>query len=77
MSVTTHEATLDGMRIAYSSETYFAVQVGRGKKGAYMLKYSIKGSLARACMYFNSINIGNGYKKRLLMNGKCLAKQTS
>jgi hypothetical protein len=58
---------LDGKKIAYSSETAFLVQVGKGDKGSYHTKYSFKGNLARAVMYFNMINIGNGYKKRLLM----------
>ncbi len=61
------EHTLDGKRIAYSSETEFLVQVGRGTKGSYKTKYRIVGDLARAVMYYNGINIGNGYKKRLLM----------
>lgn len=59
-------ATLDGKRIAYSDNTEFLVQVGRGK-GKYQTKYSFKGELARAVMYYRGINIGNGYKKRLVM----------
>ena len=59
-------ATLDGKRIAYGETTEFLVQVGRGK-GAYATRYSFKGELARAVMYYNAINIGRGYKKRLIM----------
>jgi hypothetical protein len=58
---------LNGKQIAYSSETEFLVQVGKGSKGAYRTKYSFRGNLAQAVMYYNCINIGNGYKKRLLM----------
>ena len=58
-------ATLDGKRIAYTDHTEFLVEIGRGEKGAYRTRYSIKGNLAQAVMYFNCLNIGNGYKKRL------------
>lgn len=76
----TKTATLNGKRIAYSDRTVFAVQVGRGPKGAYANRYSIQGDLARAVSYFNAINIGNGYKKRLVMvgaNKPVLARQFS
>ena len=59
-------ATLDGKRIAYTDTTEFLVQIGRGK-GAYATRYSFKGELGRAVMYYNAINIGRGYKKRLIM----------
>jgi hypothetical protein len=58
---------LNGKRIAYSTETDFLVQVGKGSKGAYQTRYSFKGNLYQAVMYYNGINIGNGYKKRLYM----------
>ena len=57
--------TLDGKRICYTEHTTFEVQVGRYAKGAYTTRYSIRGNLAQAVAYFNAINIGNGYKKRL------------
>jgi len=43
----------------------FEVQIGKGKKGAYELKYKtqIEG---QAILLYNGINIGNGYKKRLV-----------
>jgi hypothetical protein len=59
-------ATLDGKRIAYTDDTEFLVQVGRGKSG-YATRYSFRGNLARAVMHYNAINIGRGYKKRLVM----------
>lgn len=58
---------LNGKRIAYCSETVFLVQVGKGYKGAYKNKYTVKGSLPQAVMLYNGINLGNGYKKRLVM----------
>lgn len=57
---------LNGVKIAYSEETEFIVQVGYGK-GTYKTKYRFVGDLVRAVLHFNSINVGRGYKKRLLM----------
>jgi hypothetical protein len=62
-------AILDGKTIAFSSETTFLVQVGRYAKGAYRTRYSFTGNLAQACHYYRCINIGRGYKKRLVMVG--------
>lgn len=61
-------ATLDGKRIIYSDTTDFLVQVGH-KNRAYATRYTFKGNLHQAVAYFNAINIGRGYKKRLLMPG--------
>lgn len=68
MSMQLKTATLDGRRIAYANTTVFEVQVGRGRS-AYHTRYSIIGNLAQACLYYRGINIGNGYKKRLLAPG--------
>lgn len=57
-------ATLDGKHIAYTDQTVFKVQVGR-YKSAYKTRYSFVGNLGQAVFYFNAINIGRGYKKRL------------
>lgn len=73
-------ATLDGKPIAYTDRTVFAVQVGHGPKGSYFNRYSIVGDLARAVFWYNGINVGNGYKKRLVMvgaNKPVLARQFS
>jgi hypothetical protein len=56
---------LNGKKIAYTTETLFEVQVGKDNS-AYKTRYSFIGDLAKAVYYFNAINIGNGYKKRLL-----------
>lgn len=75
------ETVLDGKRISYSDDTVFRIQVGKGRKGSYgQTKYNIKGNLAQAVALYNGINIGNGYKKRLLMipsNKPVLARATS
>jgi hypothetical protein len=56
------------------------VQVGRYTKGCYQTRYSMENA-SQAIFYYHSINIGNGYKKRLVKDegGKKLvvAKQTS
>ena len=57
-------ATLNGKTVAYTDETVFLVEVGR-YSGSYKPRYSFTGNLAQAVMYFNAINIGRGYKKRL------------
>jgi len=57
---------LDGKKIAYAEDTEFLVQVGKGK-GSYKTKYRVCGNLPQAVMWYRGINIGNGYKKRLLM----------
>jgi hypothetical protein len=61
-------ATLDGNKIIYTEDTEFLVQVGR-KSSAYQTRYSFRGNLHQAVLYFRGINIGYGYKKRLLMPG--------
>lgn len=63
------QTVLDGKVITYSRTTEFLVQVGKNAKGAYRNRYRAIGSLAQAVMLYNAINIGNGYKKRLVMVG--------
>jgi hypothetical protein len=57
---------LDGKRVAYTPNTEFLVQIGKNKKDAYVNRYTIKGNLTQAVLLYNGINIGNGYKKRLI-----------
>ena len=71
---------LNGKNIAYTNQTEFLVQIGKDK-GSYKTKYRFVGNLHQAVKYYNAINIGNGYKKRLLMPScskkPVLAKQFS
>lgn len=72
-------ATLDGKRIAYTDETVFIVQIGKGRS-AYKTKTRHEGKLSEAVFNYRCINIGNGFKKRLLMlgaNKPILARQLS
>lgn len=78
-SISLKTATIDGKMISYHTGTEFLVQIGKGKS-AYETRYKIVGSIGQAIMYYNSINIGNGYKKRLLVpsfNKPLLARQFS
>lgn len=58
-------AILDGKDFHYSERTEFRVQVGRGR-GTYSTRYKFTGDLRQAVFYYRCLNIGNGYKKRLL-----------
>jgi len=66
MSIKLLTATLDGKPVAYSTDTEFLVQVGKGR-GAYSTRYRFTGNLGQAVLWYRSINIGNGYKKRLFV----------
>lgn len=59
--------TLDDRHIGYSEHTEFYVQLGFGKGGRWMNKYTFRGNLGQAVLYYNALNIGRGYKKRLFM----------
>jgi hypothetical protein len=63
---------LDGLKVSYKLNSIFEVQTGKDK-GRYQTKHKFTGSLVAATLWFNSTNVGNGYKKRLLMDGKTLA----
>ena len=58
---------LDGREVEYTHLTEFNVQVGKGRKGSYRTRYTLMGNLAHAAFYYNGVNVGNGYKKRLTM----------
>lgn len=62
------EGILNGKRIGYTNYTLFLIQDGKGIKGKYKTRYSIIGDLGQAVMFYNAINIGNGYKKRLVLD---------
>jgi hypothetical protein len=63
------EGTLDGKKIAWNDDpengNTFRVEVGKGR-GKYKTRYTFRGNLAEACKYYRCINIGLGYKKRLV-----------
>lgn len=58
----------------------YKVEVGKGSKGAYKTRYTFElthSQMGRAILHYNSINIGNGYKKRLTCDGVVLDRQFS
>jgi hypothetical protein len=57
---------IDGNNIAYTNQTEFLIQVGKGK-GSYKTISKFIGKFISAVMYYRAINVGNGHKKRLLM----------
>ena len=59
-----------------SESIKYEVQVGKGR-GAYATRYTFIGDIRKACFYYQSINVGRGYKKRLLSDGKTIARQFS
>ena len=77
----TYQAIINGKRFAFTEDTSFKVQLGRGAKGAYKTYYTFKGpALSTAIRYYQCMNIGNGYKKRLIIDGDrhtLLARETS
>lgn len=72
---------LDGRRLAFASNSEFHVQIGKGSKGSYRTLLKFQGDeFTRGFMYYRGINVGNGYKKRLVswnMNKPIICKQTS
>jgi len=63
-TTTTYE--LDGKLISVHPDSVFRVQVGKGLKGPYRTLFALWGNLPRAVALYRAINIGRGYKKRLV-----------
>jgi hypothetical protein len=55
---------IDGKDYTYSESDVWKVEVGKGSKGAYHSRYTLDNP-RQGVWYFNCINIGNGFKKRL------------
>lgn len=72
---------LDDRTVYHSPQANFLVQVGRYAKGEYKTRYMFTGDLKQALFYYVGINIGYGYKKRLVMvdcgKSSTLAKASS
>ncbi len=68
-----HEAkiiTVGREQISYDENTKFYVQTGRYTKGTYSNRFTILGDAGKALFYYECINIGRGYKKRLVLVGR-------
>ena len=62
--------------MALPNDGKYHIQVGKGT-GSYKDKYTFKpGERNRANLYYNSVNIGPGYKKRFVSpRGKIIARE--
>jgi hypothetical protein len=58
---------LNNQTVSYDQNTVFKVQIGK-KKSAYKDKYKFFGDLTKAVFYYDCINIGKGFKKRLIID---------
>lgn len=56
---------LNRKRVAFTRDCVFEVQIGKGK-GKYSTRYRFTGDIKEALFWYAGINIGNGYKKRLV-----------
>lgn len=80
MTIEIKTVELDGKKVAYTNESVFEIQVGRHAKGAYRTRMTSFGNLHQAVTFYRSINIGLGYKKRLVcwtLNKPILARASS
>jgi hypothetical protein len=64
--------TVEGKDITYYHHSQFLIQVGHGPKGAYKTHLIFIGDMARAFFWYLKIQVGEGYKKRLLMGSHVL-----
>lgn len=60
----------------YPSSTIFKVEVGKDK-GSYKTRYSFTGDMNQALFYYHGINVGKGYKKRLVINNRTVMRDFS
>jgi hypothetical protein len=76
-----YNVMLDDRLLAFSNRTKFEVQIGKGEKGSYKTIASFYGDRFEAALiHYSGMNIGNGYKKRLIsndLNKPVLARQFS
>lgn len=56
---------LDGRTVTYTAETVFEVQTRNPRTKRWTPRYTVTGNLCEAVMYYNGINIGKGFAKRL------------
>jgi hypothetical protein len=71
-----HSISCGKKRFSYDPESQFKVQVGKNK-GSYSTRYSFTGNALQAFTWYRGINIGNGFKKRLTIDGQTICKAIS
>lgn len=61
-------STVNGKRVEHDSETWFRIEIGKGKEG-YHSHIGIQGNLPEAIRLFHATEIRKGGKKRLVKDG--------
>ena len=72
----TSSITINGKSYQVTEKSKYQIQVGR-YKSHYENVYVFIGSPLQALGYYRGLNVGNGYKKRLLVDGKVVARYES
>ncbi len=68
---------IDGKPYRFTDESILIIETAKGR-GKYSVRYSFTGKEnGQAMMHFDMINIGNGYKKRILLDGKVIRREMS
>jgi hypothetical protein len=62
-----------GRLLLEESISMYTVEIGRYTKGSYKVRWRFDNE-TQAVMYFNGINVGRGYKKRIRKDGKTIAR---
>lgn len=57
---------IDGKDYAFEQGDLWCVEVGRYARGAYRPRYTVE-TPQQGTFYYRAINIGRGYKKRLVL----------
>ena len=70
------EININNKKFIINDKTRFCIQMGKGRS-AYKDRYVFVGELEKALFYYRCINIGYGYKKRLLINQKVVTRAFS
>jgi len=70
------EITINNKTFTCNDDTHFVIQMGKGKS-AYKDRYVFVGDLEKALFYYRCINIGYGFKKRLLIDKKVVSRAFS
>jgi hypothetical protein len=75
-----YEYELDGSKVAFHRDNIIMIQIGKGK-GSYEDTHTyLAPDFPRAVMHYRCLNIGNGYKKRMVcwdLNKPILARYRS
>ncbi len=80
MNQTYFNYELDGRKICFHKDNVIKVEIGKGDRGYKTHSTFEAKDFGQAVWLYNGINIGNGYKKRMIcdsLNKKLLARAFS